>query len=904
MTSARISRVWFTIPLIITIFSLSLPAHAQYSGGTGDPNDPYQIATAADLIALGESPEDYDKYFILTADIDLDPNLPGRKVFDRAVIAPDTDPVKDNCQGTRFMGVLDGNGHAIRNLTVVGTRYLGLFGDLGSKATVSNLGLEATHIRGTDYIGALAGYSYCGRLSGCYSTGEVTGKCCIGGLVGDYHGTALITHCFSAATVVGQDVVGGLVGLNLGVLTRCYSIGAVNGQCDVGGLVGSNNDGWVSRCYATGEVIGDSRVGGLVGSNGDRIQYCYATGGVTGNQQVGGLIGSNQNAVINCFSISLVTGGGLVGQNSGGVYSSFWDIETSGTTTSAGGVGKTTTDMKKTATYVGWGCEPEWTIEEGESYPRLLWESESGEPLKECAIWQGTGTEDDPFLIQTAEDLNAVAQMPHAWTKCFHLISNVYLSDFADEFNAIGTPTLPFRGTFNGNGHTISNLHLSRADTSYLGLFGYAAEGRIEHVRLTDPNVQGSACVGALVGTLSGGTVADCHVENGLITGSSQIGGLMGQNHGTVARCYVTGTVRGTNFVGGLVGHNNFATMTQCYSIARVDGNYCVGGLVGLDSGGTVSRCHSSSSVGGDLSIGGLVGSISTSYASYVGHCYSTSTVNGRESAGGLVGQGGLYCTSSCFWDIETSGQSTSAGGTGKTNAEMQRAKTFLDAGWDFVGENENGLHEVWQILEASGYPVLAMFNGYTPARLQGEGTQEAPYLISNVLELGAMIHYSPSAHYRLTASIDLSGTCWGMAVVPRFSGTFDGGDLTISHLTMEGEGQFLGLFGQLKYPGEVTDLGLIDVDITAGSRSTVGSMVGSCEGTLVRCYTTGLVVGGSDCTGGLVGYWADGDLSEGDRKGDLIDCYSTATVIDSEGACNGCAVGCIPTGMAREGGR
>src|SRR4030042_2425791 len=64
----------------------------KYSGGTGGPNDPYQIATAADLIALGETPEDYDKHFVLTADIDLDPNLPGRKVFDCAVIAPDTDP--------------------------------------------------------------------------------------------------------------------------------------------------------------------------------------------------------------------------------------------------------------------------------------------------------------------------------------------------------------------------------------------------------------------------------------------------------------------------------------------------------------------------------------------------------------------------------------------------------------------------------------------------------------------------------------------------------------------------------------------------------------------------------------------------------------------------------------------
>ena len=61
-----------------------------YGGGTGERNDPYQIATAEDLILLGESPGDYGKHFILTTDIDLDPNLPGRRIVEKAVIAPDT----------------------------------------------------------------------------------------------------------------------------------------------------------------------------------------------------------------------------------------------------------------------------------------------------------------------------------------------------------------------------------------------------------------------------------------------------------------------------------------------------------------------------------------------------------------------------------------------------------------------------------------------------------------------------------------------------------------------------------------------------------------------------------------------------------------------------------------------
>jgi len=78
--SRRVGCAHHRLLLTLTTCLLVLPAHAKYSGGTGEPNDPYQIATAADLIALGETPADYDKHFILTADIDLDPSLPGRYV--------------------------------------------------------------------------------------------------------------------------------------------------------------------------------------------------------------------------------------------------------------------------------------------------------------------------------------------------------------------------------------------------------------------------------------------------------------------------------------------------------------------------------------------------------------------------------------------------------------------------------------------------------------------------------------------------------------------------------------------------------------------------------------------------------------------------------------------------------
>ena len=89
MATARISRIPGAITLLITILSLSLPAYAKYSGGTGEPNDPYQIATPEDLMLLGETPNDYDKHFILTANINLDPNFPGPARPGRMVCAPE-----------------------------------------------------------------------------------------------------------------------------------------------------------------------------------------------------------------------------------------------------------------------------------------------------------------------------------------------------------------------------------------------------------------------------------------------------------------------------------------------------------------------------------------------------------------------------------------------------------------------------------------------------------------------------------------------------------------------------------------------------------------------------------------------------------------------------------------------
>ncbi len=244
-------------------------------------------------------------------------------------------------------------------------------------------------------------------------------------------------------------------------------------------------------------------------------------------------------------------------------------------------------------------------------------------------------------------------------------------------------------GEFDGNGHVISNLSFNFAFVSNVGLFGYLA---------------------------TGGSVTDLAAENVSIIGTSFIGGLVGANwEGTVSNCYSTGNVTGTatrldyaseEKVGGLVGASAGGTVSDSYSIASVSGKESVGGLVGLSYQGDVSNSYSTGSVVGIERVGGFVGG---NLEGTVSNSYSTGSVNGQRNVGGLVGMN--YATvRNSFWDTETSGQSTSAGGTGKNTTEMQDITTFSVVGWNIiaVGLNETNPAYTWNIVNNVTYPFLS----------------------------------------------------------------------------------------------------------------------------------------------------------------------------------------------------
>jgi len=910
-----LKKTFQSLLVLLVISLLCLPAEAKYSGGTGEPNNPYQIATAADLIALGETPEDYDKHFILTADIDLDPNLSGGQVFTEAVIAPDTNEVSD-FQGVAFSGGLDGKGYKIRNLTVHNSSgdYLGLLGRIDTSGQVRNLGLEGAFVNGSDCMGCLAG-SNSGTITNCYVNDKVFGgeqSSWNGGLVGANHGS--IKDCHASVDVTAEDsssMLGGLVGTNSGSIVNCYSTGNVSGgnkNFDLGGLVGSchwgnikdshatgnvssGDDSWcigglvgnaemhneITNCYSIGIITvgsnsrsigglvgknwygeidysyttssvtganGSRYFGGLVGSNtGGIITDCYATGSISGYIFIGGLIGGLQmgSKVTNCYAVGRVSSsidssfiGGLVADITEYVWVNqcFWDIETSGLSFSASGTGLTTLQMLDIQTYqaAGWdmagdrtdGTSDIWRIPEGGGYPELTIFSEDYQPHK----LNGAGTPENPYQIATAEDLGAIFRFDR--TASYKLVVDIDVTGITWR----NAPIPKFDGIFDGSGHRIKNLTIQGGTTDFgLGLFG-----RIE----------------------SGGKIQNLGLDNVLITGengSFNLGGLTGSNSGIITNCYVTGRVSGgddCDSLGGLVGSSVTGIIINCYATGSLSGGqacWSLGGLVGYAYESTITNCYAATSISVPIEskdIGGLVGS----------------------STGG---------TSGCFWDIETSELSESAGGTGLTTAQLQDIQTYLDTGWDMVDEYANGTADLWQIPEGRGYPELTIFSeDYQLHELVGAGTSKNPYIIATAKDLSTMCYYNRSACYRLAADIDLSGSIWTTAPILDFNGEFNGAGFVISNFTIHG-GNYIGLFGILGAHATIKNLGIEDANVASEDQAWhIGTLAGKSSATINNCYATGIICSGSYSRdlGGLVGYTYEGTIT---------DCYSTSSVFAGE---------------------
>jgi hypothetical protein len=270
--------------------------------------------------------------------------------------------------------------------------------------------------------------------------------------------------------------------------------------------------------------------------------------------RLGGLCGRNyEGTIIDCYATGVVSGtdglGGLCGSNSATISSCFWDVETSGQTTSHGGLGLQTIQMQQ-MTYFGFnGWEnSDWRINDGNDYPRLVWENSGGEVIVVPEVnLAGEGTEENPWQIADVNDLMLVMIGTYFWNKDYILTNDINLTGLTS--GRIGYDRSNcFTGSFNGKGFIISNLTLDMSSSDYVGLFGsIGIGGEIRNLGIEDVNVRGRDYVGGLCGENYCGTIMNCYVMVS-VNGDYALGGLCGRNYeGTITNCYATGGIIGDN---------------------------------------------------------------------------------------------------------------------------------------------------------------------------------------------------------------------------------------------------------------------------------------------------------------------------------------------------------------------
>jgi len=419
-------------PASVLIFEepaiLNEPLNIQFSGsGDGSSGNPYQITNCTQLQEMNDNP---GAYYVLGENINCtyDTQDPFGALWNSGA---GFSPI------TLFAGSFDGQNYTIAGLHInrPSTQEIGLLGR--SIGTIKNMRLEGVNVSGEDYVGGLVGYNE-GIINSTYSAGNVIGNSSVGGLVGmnvgeNSEGIATITNSYSTANVSGHYYIGGLVG----------------SLCDFDAFFHDNNlaPGIIINSYSTGSVSGTDHIGGLLGANNlyettPGPYYCLGRGGW--------------------------------------ITSSYWDNQTSGQSTSAGGEGRTTFEMMAQSNFVDWDFVDAWSIDEGVSYPTLLWQIESTcrditTPNSIYTLWNDVGSSGTCFNI-TANNVTLDCQG-------FTIANTGYMEGAGILINGVSNATIR-SCTINGFGtgiglnysnySNITGVNIT-AGSSQTGLFFYSS---------------------------------------------------------------------------------------------------------------------------------------------------------------------------------------------------------------------------------------------------------------------------------------------------------------------------------------------------------------------------------------------------------------------------------------------
>ncbi len=617
---------------------------------------------------------------------------------------------------------------------VSGDEYVG--GLTGENRNYIIASYSSADVTGNAGVGGLAGVNRV-QISGSYATGRVTGGTAAGGLAGYNGGVGRIIASYATSAVTGDAGIGGLVGENRSDITASYATGPVSGNENVGGLAGWNTDNAsITASYATGRVSGSDNLGGLIGLNAATV-----TGGVwdTETSGAGDGVGRGDAAgVTGQTTVDLQAATGYAGvyrdweiyldQRKYGYPAetpgphNFWDFGTSGQYPALkaylgfdGLAGWWETGKQPTA-----ARPPASTPApvEGVS-PDLAGYDSDGDGLIEVSSLEqldairfdldGDGKADTGSGIEsyaTAYPVSGAEVVCGNGCQGYELARSLDFNEAASyaagEVNTEWTANEGWRpigdkddygGRFNahfdGNGHTIANLHINRAsppeEPPAVGLFGYTGYSAvIGRTGIDNASVAGLENAGVLAG-LNMGEISDVHATGSLAASGEvvvynpgeghrfvggNVGGMVGVNWGSIRNSRSDVSIWCTdasNVIGGLAGLNSgeISDSHATGSVSCAGHSDSLGGLTGVNSG-TISSSYATGAVMGDGHVGGLTGSIGP--GGMVIASYADGNITGGRGVGGLAGGSsgvirGSFATGEVTGDSNVGGLAGSSGG-------------------------------------------------------------------------------------------------------------------------------------------------------------------------------------------------------------------------------------------------
>jgi len=627
----------------------------------------------------------------------------------------------------------DGNKNRAGGL--VGLNY----GDI----TQSHASGNASASGGSDnYAGALAGANFGdGRIIRSHASGNASAS--HGGNT-NYAG-ALVGHNNLDATIVNSYASGNANALG-GSSSHAGGLAGVNSGGGSGGTGRIFNSYAMGNATASGASI-ENYAGGLVGTDWGSISQSYASGSASASggasSSAGGLVGrhSGTGSITNAFYATADASGNAI--NNGGESSGGWSGN-------GHGVGKTRAQLMDSAIFSGWDTGI-WSFGDGanvEGYevglPSLISVTRAQDLVRSSLFNGGWGTAANPYGITDWQQLSNIRNVLAAsyslsnnldsttagYTQLAAATANGGAGFAPIGDNRSSSDASRFTGSFDGQGHTISDLNVKVSSPSgsstltYAGLFGVAGTGaQRRRIGLVNAGVSASGgnsnLAGALVGYNLGGSISDSYAGGSVSASGSDgsnnhAGGLVGINTsgGSISNSYATGSASAlsdgpsTNYAGGLAGINH----------GRIANSYATGNAVaagGHDSinyaGGLASRNNN----------GGPDGRISDSYAS--GSAVATGGNDSSNHAGGLIGLNNdsadgsitraFYATTDANGNAINNGGNAGTGwsgnanGVGKTLTELKQATTFV--AWGTAIDSQGGGSALWRIYDGHTTPLL-----------------------------------------------------------------------------------------------------------------------------------------------------------------------------------------------------